>query len=646
MLRLIGSVIGPAYLLVACGGGGGGTPPTYSIGGTVSGIDPGQSVILRDNGGDDLTVSANGAFAFVTRIASGGAYAVTVTAPEGKTCPVTGGSGTVSATVTNVTVACVSNATFLIGGTVSGLGVGQSVILQDNGGDDLTVSANGAFTFATKVSSGGPYLVKVGTQPQGKYCAVAGGSGTASADVSSVAVACAGPYTVGGTVSGLVGQGLELVLDSQHLGVSSNGNYLFPTALAPGPNGNSVSIAQQPRSPTQRCIVQNPYFTSTPPNVSDISDINIVCGEFSIVANSGADSISVFSIDAISGALISVGSPVAADRGPSAIAGTIDKKYLYVSNSRSNDVSAFAVDASSGALTTVPGSPFAAGTSPKAVAIFTSTACTVRGGHCQLLENLYVANSGSDTVSAYQIDPSTGVLTPSSAIPYATGTGPSAMSVGPGAPFTPYLYIANTGGSNDISAFQIDGFFGGLSSVVGSPFPSNGNVSSLAFGAGDAFQYPPGTSNGSADIKSLLYAANASGGTASIMGFSIHPYMGDANDGALTSLPGFPYALPSCSYIVADQTGAFLYATAGTNVFGFSIDKQTGALSPLPGSPVAVGATADSVSIDSANQFLYVISRSAGRVTGFRLNAATGELTPMPGSPFAVSQSADFVVTL
>ena len=204
-------------------------------------------------------------------------------------------------------------------------------------------------------------------------------------------------------------------------------------------------------------------------------------------------------------------------------------------------------------------------------------------------------------------------------------------------PFNPFLYIANNG-SNDISTFWTD-YPAGLSSpVAGSPIPSNGNVSSLAFGLGDAFQYPAGASNGSPGLKSLLYAAIASGGTASIMGFSIHPYMGDANDGALTALPGFPYDLPSCSYIVADQTGACLYATAGTNVFGFSIDKQTGALSPLPGSPVAVGATADSVSIDLTNRFLYVTSRSAGKVTGFNLDAATGELTIMPGSPFAVSQ--------
>ena len=531
--------------------------------------------------------------------------------------------------------------TYAVSGTVSGLDIGQSVILQDNGGDDLTVSANGAFTFAAKVSSGGSYAVTVGTQPQDMYCTVAGGSGTAFAAVSSVAVACAGPYTVGGTVSGLVGQGLELVLGSQHFGISADGNYVFPTALYADGFGSSVSIAQQPQSPAQQCIVQNPYFTMTPLNVSDVSNVNIVCGKFAFVANSAADSISAYSIDPTSGALLSVGPPVAAGRGPSAIAGTIDEKYLYVTNRDSNDVSAFAY----GSLTTVPGSPFAAGTSPSAVAVFTTTWCTNShhgANTCGFYMSLYVANSGSDTVSAYQIDQSTGVPHPASPASYATGTGPSAMAVG--TPSTPFLYVANSG-SNDISAFGIDGSSGGLRPVVGSPFPSNGNVSSLAFGAGDAFAWPPGTSNGTPNYKGLLYAANASGGTASIMGFSIHPAIGDANDGALTALPGFPYDLPSCSYIVADQTGAYLYATAGTNVFGFSIDKQTGALSPLPGSPVAVGDTADSVSIDPANQFLYVTNRSAGTVTGFKLNAATGELTPMPGLPFAVTQPADFVAT-
>ncbi len=60
-------------------------PTTYSVGGTVSGLS--GTVVLQDNGGDDLSVSGNGAFTFATRLASGAAYNVTVkTSPSGQTC--------------------------------------------------------------------------------------------------------------------------------------------------------------------------------------------------------------------------------------------------------------------------------------------------------------------------------------------------------------------------------------------------------------------------------------------------------------------------------------------------------------------------------------------------------------------------------
>ena len=610
--------------LTACGGGST-PPPTYSIGGTVSGIDAGQSVVLQDKGGNDLTVSANGAFTFTTKVTSDGAYAVTVfTQPSGKICAVSGGSGTAATNVTSVVVACAGPHT--VGGTVSGIDAGQSVALQNNGADDLTVSANGAFSFATKVTSGAAYAVTILAQPVGKICVVSGGSGTASTDVTSVAVACASPYTVGGTVSGLVGQGLELSLDLQHLGISGNGAFVFPAPLNPSPFGHGVYIAQQPHLPAQRCVVTHPYFTMTPTNAADISDVNIVCGEFSYVTNAGSDTVSAFSIDATTGAFASVGPPASAHRSPSAIDSTRDKKYLYASNSGSNDVSAFSVDASSGALTAVPGSPFAAGTSPRAVSVYTASFSTSRGGHHGFLSYLYVANAGSDNLSAYQIDQSTGVPTPLSPAAYATGSGPSAMAVRADGQF---LYIANSGGSNDISAFLIDPFSGGLRPVTGSPFRSGGNVSALAFGAGEKF----------------LYAANASGSAAAIFGYSVEPFSGGTKDGALTSLVGFPYPLPSCTFIVADRTGTYLYATTGTNLLGYSIDAQTGALSPLPGFPVAVGANADSVSIDPSNQFLYVRNGRAGTVTGLVRNAATGELTPMPGSPFLVGRPADFIAT-
>ncbi len=82
-------------------------------------------------------------------------------------------------------------ASYTIGGTVSGLGVGTSVVLRDNGSDSTTVSADGSFTFATAVAAGGSFAVTVGTQTLGQTCTVSNGAGSnVSANVSSVVVSC------------------------------------------------------------------------------------------------------------------------------------------------------------------------------------------------------------------------------------------------------------------------------------------------------------------------------------------------------------------------------------------------------------------------------------------------------------------------
>ena len=86
---------------------GGDVIPTYSVGGTVSGLT--GSVTLQNNGGDDIIKTTNDGFAFVTELEDGVAYAVTVsTQPTGQTCEVTNGSGTIAtADVTDVDVNCV-----------------------------------------------------------------------------------------------------------------------------------------------------------------------------------------------------------------------------------------------------------------------------------------------------------------------------------------------------------------------------------------------------------------------------------------------------------------------------------------------------------------------------------------------------------
>ena len=180
-------------LIASCGGGGGGggysAPPTYSIGGSVANLAAGQQLTLADNGGDSLTVTGNGAFTFKTPVAANAAFSVSVaTQPTGQTCVVSGGAGQASANVTNVGVSCSASA-YTIGGMVSGLQDGTQAILHDNGADALTISANGAFTFAASIDYGGAYSVTVATQPLGQTCTVAGGSSASvKANVTTVAI--------------------------------------------------------------------------------------------------------------------------------------------------------------------------------------------------------------------------------------------------------------------------------------------------------------------------------------------------------------------------------------------------------------------------------------------------------------------------
>lgn len=181
--------------LASCGGGGSSPAPVnYTVGGSVSGL-AGSGLVLQNNGSNNLAVSANGTFTFTAALASGTAYSVTVLSQPtnaNQTCVVTSGSGTLSSNVTNVSVTCTTNP-FTIGGTVINLvGTGGGLHLQDNGGDSLLVNANGTFTFPTALISGTAYSVTVSVQPSSpaQTCEVTHGTGTATANVTSVAVDC------------------------------------------------------------------------------------------------------------------------------------------------------------------------------------------------------------------------------------------------------------------------------------------------------------------------------------------------------------------------------------------------------------------------------------------------------------------------
>jgi hypothetical protein len=143
-----------------------------------------------------------------------------------------------------------------IGGALSGLPSGSSVTLQNNGADNLTLSANGSFWFVNTVAAAGAYSVTVLTQPAGVTCTVANGSGTVNAnedDVNSVLVTCAVTASVTGTVNGLLaGNTLTLNNGAAVLPLTSNGSFAFPGVAAAGTTYN-VTVGTPPSG--QTCTV-------------------------------------------------------------------------------------------------------------------------------------------------------------------------------------------------------------------------------------------------------------------------------------------------------------------------------------------------------------------------------------------------------
>ena len=268
--KLLGALALAGAVLVGCGGGGGAgepVPPTYSIGGSVSGLN--GTVVLRNNGGNDLSLTVDGPFKFSTAAASGAPYAVTVlTQPAGQACSVASGTGTVQgANVTSVVVTC-SNITYSVGGSVSGLR--GTVVLQNNGGNDLSLTVDGPFSFSAAAVSGARYAVTVLTQPAGQACSVANGTGTVpGANVTGVAVTCSNiTYSVGGSISGLRGTVVLQNNGGDDLPIATSGPFTFTGAMTDGSH-YAVTVRALPAG--LECSVTNGTGTISGANVAGVS---------------------------------------------------------------------------------------------------------------------------------------------------------------------------------------------------------------------------------------------------------------------------------------------------------------------------------------------------------------------------------------
>lgn len=512
--------------------------------------------------------------------------------------------------------------TYTIGGNVTVTGGGalaSGLVLQVNGGDSLPRSTTGTFTFATAVPASTTYTVTVSAQPTTQNCAVTNGSGTVgSSNVPNVAVACTPvpTRTVGGTVNGLLGSGIDLRLN----GTSSFTNtqtgtfsFTFTTQIGEG-NPYTVTVATHPSIPAQACSVVN--GTGTVLIGANVTNVAVNCAfpapRFAYVANLSNSQVQAFSVNPTDGSLTFVASTALGGTATNYAVGVEPSgRFAYVvSNGSPGTVTAATINPATGALTSF--GAITAGTTPQALGID------------PLSRALYVTNFSGNSVTGFRINPSNGRLVSLGGAAPA-GTSPVSVAIEPRGRFA---YVANAGGSGTVSQYSVasDGSLTFVASVNELTQPAPFAVEPLG-----RFGYTP-----------------------RVQVNNVSAYTIGTTTGTLTSV-GVPTPTGTApSLVVFDPLGkfAFVINSPGGPALGsisrYSIDAATGALTSL-GAVTSTGVEAPvAASIDPSGKFLYVLHSGAGGGGGtirvFSVDASGGVSSTLTGLTVTNSASS-FAIT-
>ncbi len=289
--------------------------------------------------------------------------------------------------------------------------------------------------------------------------------------------------------------------------------------------------------------------------------------KFLYVANSAANTISIFNV-ALDGTLTLSGSPIpAGGSGPNAVVIDPSGKYLLVTNSLTNNVSVFSIDTGTGVLSPVAGSPFYANTNPTEILITPSG------------QFVFVTNPCIGMVTAFSFSTSSGMLMPVLGSPVFSGAGAAALAVDASERF---LYVANPSAINplvstigNISGFNIDPVTGALAPMLGSPFYATVGTGPTALTVDPSGRFLYAVTPGSAD---------------SIWCFTITYTNGQ--EGQLVAAPNSPFSLAGGAlFALFDPLGNFFYigSQAGNAIEGYTYDSSTGALTAITNSPFSTG---------------------------------------------------------
>jgi len=385
-------------------------------------------------------------------------------------------------------------------------------------------------------------------------------------------------FTVGGSVSGLVGPGLVLQINGRgDLPVSANGAFNFTVIFTSGVS-YVVTVKSQPSDSS--CVVTNASGTIGSANILDVMVRCSPSPGFVYTIAAPSYQISGYSIQSGSGTLTPLGSPVAAGTRPQNLIAAPSGSELYVSDVESDTVTVYSVDAATGALSPL-GTPVVTGP-PGSEPVNMVIAPSGRF--------LYVNNAVGNVVT-FSVDPASGSLT-------AVGTP---LSVGADmvvkfamTPDGKFLYmLSGFGTSPAITVYTVNATTGALTAGTGQSVPAG----SLSVGIDPLGRFL------------FLVAAQS---TAEATSASVIPYTIDPSSGELTVSGAAATINSNGDAIVIEPTGHTAYVLdtfnltpADNHVDVLDIDPSSGVLTAL-GSPVQLPCQASSLVIDTSGQYLVV----------------------------------------
>jgi 6-phosphogluconolactonase (cycloisomerase 2 family) len=394
-------------LLSACGGGGGTTtaspspPAAYTVSVNASGLGA-NSVVLQNNGGDNLTISSDGVARFAGTLANAATYSVAVlTQADSQNCSVTNGTGTISSSnTTNITVLCKSQYAYVAngwGGTVS--------MYTVNNRTGILTSLN------IQTVDIGAAAESITITPSGNYAYVT------SPDINMISM-----FSINSSTGALTALSTARIETNLPLNMAINPAGTF--AYVVGYNAismyaiNSTGILVALSTP--RIAVNSPGKISISPN-----------GAFAYVTSYANNTISMYSISSTTGILSALGTPAVAASSPSNITLNPSGTYAYVSSNSSNSVSLYSVDSNTGYIN-LASTPSISTNSPSAIAIDPA------GKYAYIVNGFSVGGA----VSMYSINNTTGVLTPLSMPTVSADVNAKEISINSAGTFA---YVANYG---------------------------------------------------------------------------------------------------------------------------------------------------------------------------------------------------------